>query len=154
MNILFIEDKKGQAATGISQLELNGYTVFSAYDISEAQAILDDPKRTVHFIITDHRLPDGLGIPFLLEMKESFPHCKCAVVSGCLTEKDIKELESHKIPYYAEPLLYAHVTDDLRRIYASQAAEHPDPEVTLEVSEEVLPDGDEKKKGFGFWPFN
>lgn len=153
MNILFIEDEKDLAATGISQLELKGYTVFPAYNIEEAQAILDDPEKIIHFIITDHRLPDGLGIQFLLEMKESFPMRKCAVVSACLTDADIEHMEEHDIPYFHKPLLYAKVIDELRRIHASQAAEHPDPDVSTEISEEALPTDEEKKDGFHFWPF-
>lgn len=148
MNILFIEDEKELAATGIAQLELKGYTVFPAYDIQEAQAILNDPKTTIHFIITDHRLPDGLGIQFLLDIKETFPICKCAVVSGCLTDGDIEEMESHEIPYYRKPLLYAKVIDELRRSFAAQAPEHEEPEEPEEPEPE-----EETKKGSLFWPF-
>lgn len=128
MNILFIEDEKELAATGVAQLELKGYTVFPAYDIAQAQAVLDDPERPVHFVITDHRLPDGMGIPFVIELKESLPRCKCAVVSGCLSDIDIDKLVAHDIPYYHKPLLYAKVIDELRRMHAAQAPEQVEPE--------------------------
>lgn len=151
MNILFVEDEKDLAATGIAQLELKGYTVFPAYDIEAAQAILDDPEKTVHFIITDHRLPDGLGIKFLIGMKESFPLCKCAVVSGCLSDRDIEEMEAYEIPYFRKPLLYGKVIDELRRHHASLASERSEPEGDA-VDDSVTPA--QEKKGFKIWPFN
>jgi len=149
MNILFVEDEKDLAATGIAQLELKGYTVFPAYDIADAQAVLDDPKRQVDFIIADHRLPDGMGIQFVIETKKSFPKCKCAIVSGCLTSADIETLVRLKIPYYHKPLLYGQVIDELRRQYGAQAKDYEDPEVG---SSDLL-DEDTKKHSHKFWPF-
>lgn len=146
MNILFIEDEKELAVTGVAQLELKGYTVYPAYDLAEARAVIDDLEHPVHFLITDHRLPDGLGIQFVMEMKESFPKCKCAVVSGCLTSQDIENLEARQIPYYKKPLLYGQVIDDLRRLHAAQAPEYVEPEPEPE-------EASTKKKGFRFWPF-
>jgi len=160
MNILFIEDEKDLAVTGVAQLELRGYTVFPAYDIAEAQAVLDDPERSVHFVITDHRLPDGLGIQFVIDMRESFPRSKCAVVSGCLTSQDIEKLEAHKIPYYHKPLLYGKVIDDLRRMHASNAAAYVDSDSdpkaaadAAEASETVETVKEEARKSFKIWPF-
>lgn len=153
MNILFIENERDLAATGISPLELKGYTVYPAYGIEEAQALLDDPEKVIHFIITDYRVLDGFGIKFLLDIKESFPLCKCAVVSGCLTDNDIESMECHQIPYYHKPLLYGKVIDDLRRVYAAQAAEHLESDVSTEASEKALPTDEEKKAGFHLWPF-
>ncbi|MGZ0654042.1 hypothetical protein ACWPKO_01070 [Coraliomargarita sp. W4R53] len=150
MNILFIEDEKELAVTGVAQLELRGYTVFPAYDIAEAQAILDDPECSVHFVITDHRLPDGLGIQFVIDMRESFPRSKCAVVSGCLTSRDIEKLEAHKIPYYHKPLLYGKVIDDLRRMHASNATDYVEPASEPEVVEAVE---ETPRKSFKIWPF-
>ena len=153
MNILFIEDEKELAVTGVEQLELKGYTVFLAYDIAEALAILDDSKRPVHFVITDHSLPDGLGIPLVINLKTSMPHCKCAVVSGCLTDADIEELKGHGIPYFLKPLLYVKVIDELRRLHASHASKHVEPEPEPEPEESEAPPEETKSKLRKFWPF-
>jgi len=88
MNILFIEDERELAVTGVAQLELLGYTVFSAHDLAGAQAVLDDAQCAVHYIITDHRLPDGLGIQFVLDLKESFPLFKNCFVNS-LQKKEV-----------------------------------------------------------------
>jgi DNA-binding NtrC family response regulator len=148
MNILFIEDEKELAATGVAQLELKGYTVFPAYDLAEAEALLADPERNIHFLITDHRLPDGLGIQFVIQVKESLPKCKCAVVSGCLTPKDVANLEARKIPYYHKPLLYGNVIDDLRRMHGAQASDYVEP-----TPDEPESKDSRQKTGFPFWPF-
>jgi DNA-binding NtrC family response regulator len=152
MNILFIEDEKELAATGVAQLELKEYTVFPAYSIAEAQTVLDDPKRPVHIIIADHRLPDGQGIKFVLEMKKLYPQCKCAVVSGCLTPANIEELEKNDVPYYHKPLLYAQVVDDLRRIHAKQAKD-PQLEGIEKIELADVKEVDPEDHGFHFWPF-
>ncbi|MDQ8193081.1 hypothetical protein QEH59_01495 [Coraliomargarita sp. SDUM461004] len=175
MNILFIEDEKELAVTGVAQLERKGYTVFAACGIAEATAILDDPERPVHFVITDHRLADGFGIQFVIDISTSFPRSKCAVVSGCLTEQDVQKLKKHKIPYYHKPLLYVKVIEDLRRLNASNAAEYVAPQDTAERGTQAVAEastssaaesqgaqnesaGGEsvapaKRKGFKIWPF-
>lgn len=101
-------------------------------------------------IISDHRLQDVLGIQFVLEIREQFPDCKCAIVSGCLTPKDIEKLEEHKIPYYLKPLLYARVVEEMRNkplasapVYAPPPPE-PEPESVEKTSK--------MNKRFGFWP--
>jgi DNA-binding NtrC family response regulator len=149
MNILFIEDEKDLAVTAIAQLELKGYTVFPAYDIAGAQAVLDDPERRVDFIIADHRLPDGMGIQFLIEIKQSFPQCKCAIVSACLTDQNIETLQALKIPYYHKPLLYGKVIDELRRELSVRAKVYQKPENLMSEAFEEIPVAENQK----LWPF-
>lgn len=166
MNILFIEDEKELALLGAAQLELKGCTVFVASDLAEAQAILDDPERTVHYVITDHRLPDGMGIQFVIDIKNTFSMGKCAVVSGCLSPRDIEMLDAHNISYYHKPLLYGAVLDDLRRKHAANARAYVKPALSQEPESEsiagaecqqssqvVATDKAIKRRGFRFWPF-
>jgi DNA-binding NtrC family response regulator len=174
MNILFIEDEKELSATGVAQLELKGYSVYPTYDIAESQAVLEDPEVEIDLIITDHRLPDGLGIPFLIAQKELNPKLKCAVVSGCLTDKDIEQLEDVDIPYFRKPLLYSHVVAEVRRYFSlkapvnpalnaespasdSQTAKEEPKEAAKEepkesAKEEAAEKAKPKKKLFGIWP--
>ena len=127
MNILFIEDEHELAMMGAAQLELKGYTVFQAFDLAQAQAILDDPDYTVHYVITDHRLPDGMGVQFVIDIQGAFSAGRCAVVSACLTSADIEKLDANEIPYYHKPLLYGNVIDDLRRRQMSKARDYVKP---------------------------
>jgi len=151
MNILFIEDELDLQASGVAQLELKGHKVYPTNDLSESRAILSDEAIEIDLIISDHRLPDGLGIQFVIEIREQFPDCKCAIVSGCLTPKDIETLEEHGIPYFRKPLLYARVLEEMRNKPSASAPVYVEPEPEPEVEHE--PEVPERKKGFGFWPF-
>ena len=82
----FIEDEKELLEMAMSQLQRLGHTVYPAVDIAEAREILSDEKKNIQMVITDHRLPDGLGIQFAIEIKETYPNAKSAIVSGCLTD--------------------------------------------------------------------
>lgn len=115
MHILFIEDELDLQASGVAQLEAKGHTVYPTKDLAESRAILADPNIKVDLIISDHRLPDGQGIQFVLEIRKQFPRCRCAIVSGCLTPADIDILKENKVKYYHKPLLYAKVIDDMRK---------------------------------------
>jgi len=157
MNILFIEDEQDLQASGMMQLELKGHKVYPARELAESRAILTDESIRIDLIISDHRLPDGLGIQFLLEIREQFPGCKCVIVSGCLTPKDIETLNEQKIPYYQKPLLYNRVLEDMRNKPSASAPVYvpPEPEVgpEAETATELESEAGDKKKAFGFWPF-
>jgi len=68
-------------------------------------------------ILSDHRLPDGLGIDFCLDVQVRFPRIRLGVVSGCLTPNDERVLKNAGIPYFFKPLLYRGVIDTVRRFY-------------------------------------
>lgn len=153
MNILFMEDDPDLQASGVLQLETKGHQVFPTYDLEESREIMADESLQIDLVISDHRLPDGLGIQFVIELQKHFPKCKSAIVSGCLNADDIEQLEKHKIPYYKKPLLYTKVIEEMRRrpaldapIYTPPPAE-PEPQTELEVAPvEEAP----RKKLFGF----
>ncbi len=157
MNILFIEDEKELAQTAVAQLELRGHQVDAVNDLAAARNVMEDPDRRVDLIIADHRLPDGLGIRFAIEMKTAFPDTQCVIVSGCLTPNDIELLEANGLPYYRKPLLYGKVVDELRRSMTMLAPQReipqePESESDLEPSEESPEQAEPKKKGlFGFF---
>ena len=152
MNILFVEDETALMETAVMQLELRGYTVFPVGDLSAARAVMEDPDQTVNMVIADHRLPDGLGVHFVIEMKERFPRCEFVIVSACLIEKDINMLIEHEIPYYSKPLLYAKVVEDLRRARAMRTPSAPTVVSSAEPSPEAEaePEAPAKKGLFGF----
>jgi DNA-binding NtrC family response regulator len=140
MNILFIEDEKDLLDAGLLQLERKLHTVYPACDIAEARAILLDKSKPIDIVITDHRLPDGQGIQFAIEIQKSYPTTKSGIVSGCLTPDDIKELEAHGLLYFHKPLLYANVVEAIRRHYAmkAQVSETPKETEVPAVAEEPI----------------
>ncbi|GHB92545.1 hypothetical protein [Cerasicoccus arenae] len=117
MNILFLEDEVELSAIGAEQLRKLGHTIYPALDLSEARDIVDELWQTLHLIIADHRLPDGRGIDYLLEVKQLYPSIKLAVVSGCLSPDDENTLRNAKIPFFTKPLLYRQVMQKLREHY-------------------------------------
>lgn len=145
MNILFIEDEKDLLKTAVAQLELRGYTVYPAVDIAEARAVLEVESNLVNIVITDHRLSDGLGIQFAIEIKDTYPQVKSAIVSGCLTQENIDEIEAHDLLYFNKPLLYGKVVESIRRHYSRLASVV---KIEEEVEEEPEP---APKKFFGLF---
>lgn len=66
-NILLLEDDES-LNRGISfKLKKEGYTVFSAYDISTAKQLFKRNK--INLIISDINLPDGSGLDFCQEVR-------------------------------------------------------------------------------------
>lgn len=110
-------------------------------------------------IISDHRLPDVLGIQFIIEIRKQFRACHCAIVSGCLTDQDVQVLEEHQIPYFRKPLLYAKVIDAIRKKPGASTPVYVEPEPEPESQAVQEPESTEpenvtgkEKKLFGFWP--
>ncbi|MGB0257322.1 MAG: response regulator [Coraliomargarita sp.] len=160
MNVLFIEDEEDLSASGVLQMETHNCKVTPAYDLAEARELLES-EQLFQLVIADHRLPDGLGIQFVAEMKELYPKVQFVVVSGCLSDEDVVRLKELGIPSYRKPLLYSKIVDKLRRELAMRApvnisAPEPaveEPEPTAEV---VQPEPEEapapkKKKFFGLF---
>jgi DNA-binding NtrC family response regulator len=163
MNILFIEDERELRESGVAQLELHGHTVYPVSDLAEAREVVANPAKPVKLVIADQSLPDGQGLHFIIEMKPKFTDCIYAIVSGCLTDQNIRELNENSIPYYHKPLLYGKLVEQLRRehmkhvpcavVEAPEAPEPPEPpsEVVEPVEELVEPEPPKKRnKWFGF----
>lgn len=117
MNILFLEDEVELSAIGVEQLRNLGHSVYPALDLAEAREIVEANWQSIHLIMADHRLPDGRGIDFLMEVKQLYPRIKLAVVSGCLTPADEETLRLAEIPFFTKPLLYRQVIKKLREHY-------------------------------------
>ena len=133
MNILFVEDDLELSKNAVIQLEQHGNVVRPVFDLESARAVMADPDEKIQMVISDHQLPDGLWVPFVIEMKGLYSQCLFIVVSGCLNSRDIVALDQHEIAYYHKPLLYGKIIDEYRRKHALKA---PVP-VVEEVVEQV-----------------
>ncbi len=162
MNILFIEDERELREAGVAQLELHRYTVYPVSNLADAREIMADASMPVHLVLADQSLPDGQGIQFVIEMKEQFPDCEYAIVSGCLTDGNVSLLEEKEIPFFRKPLLYGKVVEECRRAHLMKAPcreadpEPPcdEPEAPCDVVEEAEapcdePEAPKRKKWFG-----
>ena len=160
MNVLFIEDEEDLSASGVLQMEAHGCKVTPAYDLAEARELLESGQ-PFQLVIADHRLPDGLGVQFVAEMKVAFPAIRFVVVSGCLSDEDVARLAELDIPAHRKPLLYSKIVDALRRELAmrapvklpeSEPEPEPEPEPVAEVPEpEPEEPASKRKKFFGLF---
>ena len=140
MNILFIEDESELRESGVAQLELHKYTVYPVSNLTEAREVMEDSSKHVNLVLADQSLPDGQGIQFVIEMKEQFPSCQYAIVSGCLTDGNVSLLEEKEIPYFRKPLLYGKVVEEFRRAHLMKApCREIVPEEETTVEEEDAP---------------
>jgi DNA-binding NtrC family response regulator len=124
VNILLIEDEADLAAAAVAQLELMGHAVAVVHDLARAESFLERPDFKINLVIADHRLPDGLGIDFVLKMRERYDGCDYVIVSGCLSSRETELLDREGLTYYHKPLLYHRVIDSLRRERAMKAPIH------------------------------
>lgn len=67
-HILLVEDNKEIQRANKDMLELLGYKVTLAMNLSEARSVLE--KETPDVIVLDIMLPDGSGLDFLSELRE------------------------------------------------------------------------------------
>lgn len=155
MNILLIEDEKALSASAVMQLEMKGHQVDPAYDLKQARSALEQEGKKYQVVIADHQLPDGLGIQFIQEVRESRPECVFAIVSGHLGEREIESLKAAGIPFFQKPLIYSKVLDQLRRSHLMNAPvmELPKPEpenesIAVESDRESKP---KRKRRFGLF---
>jgi DNA-binding NtrC family response regulator len=116
MNILFIEDEHELLEVGVVQMQQHN-TVYPVSNLVDARAIMQDPAMRVQLVVADQRLPDGMGVEFVIEMKALFPDCMYTIVSGCFTDSDISKLEENDISYHRKPLLYAKILEDFRHAH-------------------------------------
>ncbi len=107
--ILIVEDNKDILYTNRTMLELNGYEVLSAESVGTAEKICRETGG-ISLIILDIMLPDGSGLDFCRELRET-SDVKILFLSALDTSKDVIEgfraggddyLEK---PYHMEELL-------------------------------------------------
>lgn len=69
--ILIVEDEPNVAASLVALLECERYVVHVAASIADARRCLGDPSSSIDGILLDWRLPDGEGIDFLKEVRQT-----------------------------------------------------------------------------------
>ena len=77
--ILLVEDDVVFSKMLSRFLERNGYDVIGCYTLEEAEKNL---HADLKMVFTDLRLPDGDGINFLKQVKETFPHLPVVVMTS------------------------------------------------------------------------
>lgn len=122
MKILLIEDELEMSSLAVSQLNKLGHDVLTAHSLRDAYAIYTEQKEQLDLIIADHRMPDGPGVDFILDLSYTEEQVRLAVVSGCLTSTEKRLLEERKIPYFQKPILYSTVVSSFPKKTPPNAA--------------------------------
>lgn len=114
MHILLVEDEPEISRLACDQMVKLGHRVEVASSLEEAERLFQKFSLELDLVIADHRLPDGHGIDFVLDLSCRKVKAKLAVVSGVLTASDRLMLAGQGIPYFLKPVLYSHVVNSLR----------------------------------------
>ncbi|MDX2109387.1 MAG: response regulator [Verrucomicrobiota bacterium] len=122
MKILLIEDEPEMSSLAVSQLEKLGHEVLTAHTLRDAYAIYTVERDNLDMIIADHRMPDGPGVDFVLDLSYTEEKTKIAIVSGCLTGTEKRLLEGRNIPYFQKPILYSTVVAQFAKKAPSTSA--------------------------------
>lgn len=85
--ILLVEDNERINKANRRMLEMNGYSVETAMDLQEAQAVIK--KEPPNLIVLDVLLPDGSGVAFCRELQESAPQIPVLFLSALGKNHDI-----------------------------------------------------------------
>jgi len=99
--LLLIEDEPAVQANNMKILQRRGYNVRQAYSLEEARTLIDEtPPRG---IILDLRLPDGSGLDFLTELRESSDIPVLILTAHSSTEDIIRGFELGSDDYLTKP---------------------------------------------------
>jgi CheY-like chemotaxis protein len=74
-------------------LEAAGYQVRVARDVAAALSLLDQLGPQIDGLMTDYRLPGQNGLELIFEVRRRWPHIKCLLTSGYVSEEDARRLE-------------------------------------------------------------
>lgn len=121
MNILLLEDEPALSAVASEQIESRGHKVYPAFDIHQAQAIIDDKGIEIDMLIADQMVSDGNGSDFAVEIKKGSSGIKVVVVSGQLTTSDTEKLKANGVDHYEKPSLYSKIVEDMVQKHFSNA---------------------------------
>lgn len=123
-SILVVDDEPDLRTLYELTLLREGYQVESAEDLTEARNLL---KRTsFDVVITDMRLPDGLGLELLRELNTNQRTEKCIVITAYgSAENAVESLKSGAFDYLTKPV-------DLKQLRAAVSA--------AQASQRQLPD--------------
>lgn len=103
VSILVIDDEPDLRTLYELTLLREGYRVETAGCVAEAQALLDECRFAV--VITDMRLPDGLGIELLVHLRQARRPERCVVITAHgSAENAVESLKAGAFDYLTKPV--------------------------------------------------
>ncbi|MDD5478471.1 sigma-54 dependent transcriptional regulator [Rhodoferax sp.] len=119
-HILVVDDEPDLCTLYELTLLREGYAVDTAADMAQARALL--AQRHYEVLITDMRLPDGLGLSLICELKAHQRHEQCVVITAYgSAENAVEALKSGAFDYLTKPV----DLKQFRRVIASAVCTQP-----------------------------
>jgi two-component system, NtrC family, response regulator PilR len=103
VNILVVDDEPDLRTLYELALVREGYSVFSVGDLAQAWEQLD--ARRFEVVITDMRLPDGMGISLLQRLRENQRRERCVVITAYgSADNAVESLKAGAFDYLTKPV--------------------------------------------------
>src|SRR5512136_2626218 len=100
--ILVVDDAPDTLELLLSNLQSQGYQVFTAPNVMEAIKILD--TTALNLVITDLKMPGGSGIDLIRHIRENFREIEVMMITGYPTvESAVKAVKSGAEEYLTKP---------------------------------------------------
>lgn len=117
--VLLVEDEPPLRLALTLSLQSWGWEVDAHDSISHLKDGANGPWR---LLITDYRLPDGLGSDVLAWARAQQPHLPALVITGDTAPHRLKELDALGVPVLHKPFRPEHLKGEIERLLAAHAA--------------------------------
>jgi two-component system cell cycle sensor histidine kinase/response regulator CckA len=115
--ILLIDDEVSFVEITKLLLELDGYTILTAYDGDEGIAVFNANKKQINITICDLNMPRLGGRTILQKFLEIDPAIKILIISGLIEEDYLTQyLVSEKIEFLQKPFLTETLLETLKKM--------------------------------------
>lgn len=111
--VLFIEDDTDVSAIGVRQVRALGYTVLPAFSIAEGLDLFDTHGDAIGTVLSDNRLPDGLGMHLVARLRQGRPDLVAALISGNFSVDELAFIKALGVRHFTKPVLYSRVMQEL-----------------------------------------
>lgn len=120
-HILVVDDEPDLRTLYELTLLREGYRIDTAGDLKQARSLL--MARHYDVLITDMRLPDGLGLTLICELKAEHRHEQCVVITAYgSAENAVEALKSGAFDYLTKPVDLKQFRQVIASAVRSQAA--------------------------------
>jgi len=121
-SILLVDDEEAFRKLLAIELGHSGFQVDAAGTLAAARALL--ASRNFHVVFLDVRLPDGNGLDFLHEVRESSPNTEVVMLTAFGTVQEaIRAMKEGAQDFLSKPVKFAELEAVLQKVLQKQALE-------------------------------
>ena len=126
--ILLVEDQEEVRRVAITMLEANGYQVFTAASLAEAEDVFAREKDHIDLLFSDIVLPDGSGIMLEERFRAVRPDLPVLMSSGYADDKmQWALIQKRNLPFLQKPYTLNALLRAVRQALAGVGAKAPGP---------------------------